>query len=256
MVAFQKDKLWVEVHNTRAEMGRAAACAIEEKIVELLGRWDEVNVIFAAAPSQNETLQALAASKKIAWDRVNAFHMDEYIGLPPFAPQTFGNFLRASIFSRVPFRSVSYIDAAAEEPELEALRYEKLLNERQIDVVVMGIGENGHVAFNDPPVADFLDKRMVKTVQLDEVCRQQQVNDGCFSSIDEVPKYAITLTVPALMSAKWVFCVVPAASKSAAVKNTLFSEISERCPATILRTKENAKLYLDADSAALIKAYV
>ena len=252
MICFAKDALAVEIYPTRTEMGTAAARDIESKIVELLDRQTQVNMIFAAAPSQNEVLDALAASTKIDWTKINAFHMDEYIGLPPSAPQSFGNFLRARIFDKVPFASVSYIDASASEPNKEAKRYQALLENTKMDIVVMGIGENGHIAFNDPPVANFNDTKLVKTVQLDEVCRQQQVNDGCFANINDVPRYAITLTIPMLISAKWVFCVVPAKSKANAVKNTLMGDISTRCPATILRKKEHAKLYLDADSAALI----
>ena len=252
MKSFQKDALQVEIYPTRQEMGVHAAQDIQNKIIQLLATQACVNIIFAAAPSQNETLAALKASDKIDWTRVNAFHMDEYIGLPPSASQAFGNFLSAHLFSHVPLRSVAYIDASASDPQAEANRYQALLEKTKIDIVVMGIGENGHIAFNDPPVADFNDTALVKTVQLDEICRQQQVHDGCFSHINEVPRYAITLTVPMLMSAKWVFCIVPATSKAVAVKNTLLSEVSERCPATILRKKEHAKLYLDVDSAAMI----
>ena len=252
MITFQKEKLCVEIYPTRAEMGKQAAKDIQDKIVELLRTQDSVSIIFAAAPSQNEVLDALTASKQIDWTKVRAFHMDEYIGLPKNAPQAFGNFLRERLFDKVPFGRVQYINASASDPEKEAERYQALLAQEKMDIVVLGIGENGHIAFNDPPVADFHDTKLVKTVQLDEICRQQQVNDGCFASINEVPMYAITLTVPMLISAKWAFCIVPAKSKATAVKNTLFSTVSERCPATILRQKEHAKLYLDTDSAEKI----
>ena len=210
-------------------------------------------MIFAAAPSQNEVLASLACDKEIPWERVHAFHMDEYIGLSADAPQGFGNFLRAHIFGIAPFASVSYIDIAAKDAEAECARYASLLSQAPIDIVVMGIGENGHIAFNDPPVADFEDEKLVKPVALDEVCRQQQVNDGCFASIDDVPKTAITLTVPALFAGDTLFCIVPAKTKACAVKNTLSGEIGEWCPATVLRRHENAMLYLDADSSALLE---
>lgn len=178
--------------------------------------------------------------------------MDEYIGLRPDAPQCFSNFLKKYIFDLKPFKSVNCINAAASTPEEECERYSELLKKYPVDIVCMGIGENGHIAFNDPHVADFNDKALVKPVSLDEVCRMQQVNDGCFASIDEVPKWALTLTVPALMNATYNFCVVPASTKANAVKRTVEGEINEECPATILRQKDNAILYCDADSSALL----
>lgn len=252
MKAFQKDKLKVEIYDTRAEMGNAAARDIKAKIAQLLAEKGEINMIFAAAPSQNEVLAALADDGQIEWNRVNAYHMDEYIGLSADAPQGFGNFLKAHIFGRAPFKSVHYIDCTASDPEKEAARYEKLLGDNPPDIVVMGIGENGHIAFNDPPVADFKDARGAKVVKLDEVCRNQQVHDGCFARLEEVPKYAITLTVPTLVSAPWLFCIVPAKTKANAVKECLTGEIGEHCPASILRLQENAVLYLDKDSASLL----
>ena len=252
MKAFEKDKLKVEIYDTRAEMGNAAARDIKAKIAQLLAEKREINLIFAAAPSQNEVLAALADDGQIEWNRVNAYHMDEYIGLSADAPQGFGNFLKAHIFGRAPFKSVHYIDCTASDPEKEAARYEKLLGDNPPDIVVMGIGENGHIAFNDPPVADFKDARGAKVVKLDEVCRNQQVHDGCFARLEEVPKYAITLTVPTLVSAPWLFCIVPAKTKANAVKECLTGEIGEHCPASILRLQENAVLYLDKDSASLL----
>lgn len=252
MKEFQKDKLKVEIYDTRAEMGNAAARDIKAKIAQLLAEKGEINMIFAAAPSQNEVLASLAEDKEIEWNRVNAYHMDEYIGLSADAPQGFGNFLKAHIFGRAPFRSVHYIDCTAADPEKEAARYETLLRDNPPDIVVMGIGENGHIAFNDPPVADFQDARGAKVVKLDEVCRNQQVHDGCFARLEEVPKYAITLTVPTLVSAPWLFCIVPAKTKANAVKECLTGEIGEHCPASILRLQENAVLYLDKDSASLL----
>ena len=233
-------------------MGEDAAKDIKDKIKELLSKKAEINMIFAAAPSQNDVLASLVADKSIEWNRVNAYHMDEYIGLDKDAPQGFGNFLKEHIFGLVPFKSVYYIDISAVDPEREADRYAMLLAENPTDIVVMGIGENGHIAFNDPPVADFNDKRLVKPVKLDEICRNQQVNDGCFKHIDDVPTHAMTLTVPALMSAPYQFCIVPAPTKAKAVYETLNGNIDEHCPASILRTKKNAVLYLDADSAKLL----
>lgn len=252
MKIIQKDKLQVQIYENRRLMGEAAACDIKAKIAELLGEKKEINIIFAAAPSQNDVLKALVEDKNIEWSRVNAYHMDEYIGLDKDAPQGFGNFLKAHIFGLVPLKSVNYIDITATDPEKEAERYGKLLDENPTDIVIMGIGENGHIAFNDPPVANFNDKKTVKAVKLDEICRQQQVNDGCFASIDKVPTHAMTLTVPTLMRAPYLFCIVPAPTKAQAVYETLNGTIDEHCPASILRTHDNAVLYLDNESSKLL----
>lgn len=252
MKSFKKDKLQVEIYENRTLMGEAAARDIKAKIAELLAEKAEINMIFAAAPSQNDVLLSLVNDKSIEWNRVNAYHMDEYIGLDKDAPQGFGNFLKDHIFGLVPFKSVNYIDITTTDPEAEAERYGKLLTANPTDIVVMGIGENGHIAFNDPPVADFNDKKVVKPVKLDEICRQQQVNDGCFASIDKVPTHAMTLTVPTLVKAPYLFCIVPAPTKAKAVYETLNGSIDEHCPASVLRIHDNAKLYLDDKSSALL----
>ena len=252
MKSFKKDLLNVNVYETRAEMGAAAASDIKACILSLLQTKETINMIFAAAPSQNEVLASLATDPEIPWSRVNAFHMDEYIGLSADAPQGFGNFLKAHIFGLADFRSVSYIDITARDAEKECERYAQLLAKYPTDIVVMGIGENGHIAFNDPPVADFSDPKAVKPVELDEICRNQQVNDGCFARLDDVPKTAITLTVPTLFAGKHLFCIVPAATKAKAVRATLCDEINEKCPATVLRRHASATLYLDSDSSALL----
>ena len=246
------DKLEVRIFDTRAEMGAAAALDIKRKFCELLAEKQQINVIFAAAPSQNEVLAALGSDGEIDWSRIHAYHMDEYIGLDADAPQGFGNFLRAHLFDHVPLASVNLIDVTAKDADAEAVRYGQLLDQNLADVVVMGIGENGHIAFNDPPVADFCDAHTVKAVKLDEICRNQQVNDGCFASIDQVPTHALTVTVPALTRAPYLFCIVPAPAKAWAVRETLTGSIDEHCPASVLRTHDNAVLYLDRDSAAML----
>lgn len=252
MKQFYADRLDVRVYENRTEMGAAAAADIKNCILQMLKTKDRLNMIFAAAPSQNEVLAALANDPQIPWNRVQAFHMDEYIGLSPNAPQGFGNFLRQHLFGHAPFAGVNYIDCAATDAQAECDRYTKLLQENPVDIVVMGIGENGHIAFNDPPVADFNDPQLVKVVELDPVCRQQQVNDGCFARLEQVPTHALTLTVPALMAAAHHFCIVPATTKAKAVKAAVRGPIGERCPATCLRNRAGAVLYLDPDSAALL----
>ena len=252
MKTLKKDLLTVNVYKTRDEMGKSAANDIKACILSLLKTKETINMIFAAAPSQNEVLYALATDKEIPWNRINAFHMDEYIGLSADAPQGFGNFLKEHIFGLADFNSVSYIDITASDAEKECKRYAELLAKYPTDIVVMGIGENGHIAFNDPPVADFNDKKAVKSVELDEICRNQQVNDGCFAKIDDVPKTAITLTVPTLFAGDHLFCIVPAKTKAKAVKATLCDDINEKCPATVLRRHKSAILYLDGDSSSLL----
>lgn len=248
---FKADKLSVNIYDTRKNMGAAAAADIAACIKELLGRKSEIYMIFAAAPSQNEMLEALIADKEIEWNRVHALHMDEYVNLPSDAPQGFGNFLRRAIFDRVPFASVNLIGTDADS-EATCRRYDALLAANKVDIVCMGIGENGHIAFNDPHVADFNDPCRIKKVDLDQKCRQQQVNDGCFASLDQVPTHALTLTIPTLYNVANIFCVVPAATKAEAVKNTVNGPVSEICPASILRTHDNAVLYTDSDSASLL----
>ena len=248
----QVDKLNVKVYQTREEMGKAAAEEAAAAIRAAIAAKGEINMIFAAAPSQNEFLAHLIADKSIDFTKINAFHMDEYIGLPADAPQGFGNFLRERLFERVPFKTVNTIDSTAADPEAECRRYAALLQAHPCDIVCMGIGENGHIAFNDPHVADFGDKAAVKVVALDETCRQQQVNDGCFAGLDDVPTHALTLTIPTLTAPEAVFCIVPAKTKANAVYAALRGGITEACPASILRRHANATLYCDADSAARV----
>lgn len=253
MKEFKKDTLNVKILPSRKEMGECAAADIRERINALLSERDEINMIFAAAPSQSDALASLVAYGDIEWNRVNAYHMDEYIGLTDeFIDQRFAKYLEDHIFALVPFKSVNLINCRAENYEAECERYSALLKQNPPDIVVMGIGENGHIAFNDPWIADFNDKQVVKIVPLDEVCRKQQVNDGCFPTVNDVPTHAMSLTCPTLVSAPYLFCIVPAATKAQAVKATINDEISESCPATILRKQDNATLYLDPDSARLL----
>jgi glucosamine-6-phosphate deaminase len=241
------DLLQIQVYENRINLGEAAAKEAANKIRELMSTQSGVRMIFAAAPSQNEFLQVLKQEQGIDWSRITAFHMDEYIGLDEHSPQRFSAFLRTRIFDQLPFGAVHLIDSNR-SAEAECERYSKLLQEAPIDIVCMGIGENGHIAFNDPPVADFQDDKMVKVVELEEACRIQQVNDGCFPSISDVPTHALTLTIPALMSGNHLFCMVPGMTKHAAVRQTLNGPIDTNCPASILRTHAECTLYVDLDS--------
>ena len=247
----QKDQLAVNIYPSRAEMGLAAALAVTEKIAELLVRQDFVNIIFAAAPSQNEFLAALLNSG-VNWSRINAFHMDEYIGLDAAAPQGFGNFLKERLFDRAAFHKVYYLNGNAADLAEECTRYAVLLKQWPADIVCLGIGENSHLAFNDPHVAEFNDPQLVKVVELDLACRQQQVNDGCFEKLVEVPVNALTLTIPALYQTRFAYGVVPGEKKAQAIYYTLTETIQENYPSSILRKHAHAILFLDAASASLI----
>jgi glucosamine-6-phosphate deaminase len=243
-------KLRVEVYATRAALGAVAAAACSRRIAEVVARLWHCRAIFAAAPSQNELLAALRADPSIRWDALEAFHMDEYHGLPQGAPQRFSQFLKNALFDHVPLREVHLMDTAGLAIGLEMRRYAALLAAEAIDVVCLGIGENGHIAFNDPPVADFRDRCLIKEVALDETCRRQQVHDGAFPELAAVPERAITLTVPALMRGEALFCVAPGPRKAQAVHDMLIGPIATSCPASILRKHPNCTLYLDAESAA------
>lgn len=252
MKTITKDLLELRVFENRDLMGEKAADDIADKICELLKEKEQINIIFAAAPSQQDMFAHLI-KKDIDWTRINAFHMDEYIGLKKDAPQGFGNFLARHIFDKVPFANVFYINGQTEDVDAECKRYSELLKKFPTDIVCLGIGENGHIAFNDPDMADFNDEKAVKPVQLDDMCRNQQVNDGCFKDISEVPKTALTLTVPTLFAGKYLFCVVPAATKANAVKEVMTTDkIDEHCPATIMRKHKNTIMYCDKDSAQLV----
>ncbi|MFQ5603017.1 MAG: glucosamine-6-phosphate deaminase [bacterium] len=249
---FILDKLKVEIHPNRAQMGKAAAEAVANRIRFLSKSKENVRMVFAAAPSQNDILAALSQTPEIDWARITAFHMDEYLGLPANVSQLFGHYLRQHIFEKVSMRNVYFINPEPTDVQAECERYSDLIGEAPIDIVCMGIGENGHIAFNDPPVANFNDTATVKVVELDKVCRQQQVNDGCFPTLADVPEQAITLTVPALMSADAVFVVVPGPTKTEAVYRTLKGPIATSCPASITRLHDDCRLFLDKDSAAKI----
>ncbi|MBQ9547577.1 MAG: glucosamine-6-phosphate deaminase [Bacteroidales bacterium] len=248
---YKVDALRVKIYGSRAAMGAAAAADVAACLRGLLAKQKEVWMIFAAAPSQNEALAALCAEEGVDWTRVHAVHMDEYVGLPADHPAGFGNFLKRGIFDRLPFASVHLI-GSQKAPEQAIADYDRLLAEHHPDLCLMGIGENGHIAFNDPHVADFDDPVRIKKVDLDLKCRTQQVHDGCFARLEEVPEYALTLTVPTLFGCPHLFCVVPAPTKAEAVRTTLQGPVSEACPASILRRHGDATLYLDPDSASLI----
>jgi glucosamine-6-phosphate deaminase len=246
-----KDNIRIRIYNDRALMGVAAATIAADTIRRLLKDQPEVNMIFAAAPSQNEFLDALS-DLSIDFGRLNGFHMDEYIGLDNHSIYTFGHYLKRRLFEKSSFKAVYYLDGSAPDPVAECRRYAGLLKQFPTDVICMGIGENNHIAFNDPPVADFNDPEIVKIVSLDADCRQQQVNDGCFPSLKDVPEQALTLTIPALLNCRYIYCMVPGERKAKAIFHTLNEVITERYPSTILRRHPAVQLFLDKDSSKMI----
>jgi len=251
---FKVDALQVFVYESRAAMGVSAYELYKQKVQQMMaGRKENIRAIYAAAHSQSDFFEALANDREIDFSRIDAFHMDEYMGLGDDAPQNFGNFLKNIIFSRQNFNTVSYVNPSAKDISAECKRYEKLLREAPLDIVSLGIGENGHIAFNDPHEARFYDPQWVRETSLDVVCRQQQVNDKEFSHLDEVPETALTLTIPALMSCQTVIGVVPDVRKAKAVFETLNGPVSEACPASILRIHSDATLFIDKDAASLLE---
>ncbi|MGH2560755.1 MAG: glucosamine-6-phosphate deaminase [Thermomicrobiales bacterium] len=242
------DRLRVRLYGDRRSMGAAAAVDMATAMRAALGRQSGVRIVFAAAPSQNEFLDALAGAPGIDWSRVTAFHMDEYAGLSPDAPQAFGRYLTERLFDCIQPGVVHLIDGS-NPAEHECARYAALLRAAPLDIVCLGIGENGHLAFNDPPFADFDDPATVRLVELHQASRRQQVNDGCFARLDDVPTHALTMTIPALLAATMLSCVVPGPAKRHAVTATVNGPITPACPASILRTHPDCTLYLDVESA-------
>lgn len=247
---WQVDTLAVRLFDDRWQLGSQAGADAAACIRDLQTRKDEINIIFASAPSQNELLDTLREAPGIDWSRINAFHMDEYVGLPADAPQNFGHFLKTRLFDFVRPKAVFYLDGNATDPAEECRRYAGLLRQYPADLVCMGIGENCHIAFNDPYQADFDDPEFVRQVALDNKSREQQVNDGCFARFADVPAGALTLTVPALLAAPVVFVVVPGPTKAAAIRHTLREPVSNAYPSTALRRHPDATLYVDRHSAA------
>ncbi len=251
-------RLAVEIHPDRSSMGRAAARAVAAYLQSTISRYGEARVIFACAPSQNELYEALIdpalCGAVVDWSRITAFHMDDYVGLTAAHPQSFRHYLQEHFLKHVSIGK--FHPLPAEEPDAAKVceRYSALLREKPIDLICLGIGENGHIAFNDPPVADFADPHLVKVVELDHECRQQQVNDGCFPTLDEVPSHAFTLTAPVFRQAKRLSIHVPGERKAAAVKATLEEPVSTACPASILRLHSEATLYVDSAAASHLSA--
>jgi len=245
--------LKVRVAGDTAEMARDAAEAATEVLREVIDSRGEANVMLATGNSQLEFLDELMRLPGIDWSRVRAFHMDEYVGLSPSHPASFQRYMRERVAARASFREFHYLTGDAPDPEAEAERYGALLRAHPLDLCCAGIGENGHLAFNDPPVAEFDDPLDVKIVALEEASRRQQVGEGHFPSIDDVPTLAMTVTIPAILRAGRVLVIVPEARKAEAVHAALYGPVSTACPASVLRRQRNATLFLDDASSASLE---
>ncbi len=248
--SFHAGSLAVEVCESAEAVGKAAAEQAAERLRALAAPNESVSVIFATGASQIATLVALAAIPDLPWDQVVGFHMDEYLGLSDQHPASFRRYLREHLTGRVRMRHLYEIDGTVEDAQAACRKYAELLRKQNPQLCLLGIGENGHLAFNDPAEADFEDPLDMKVVSLDAQCRQQQVNEGWFPSLAEVPKQALTLTIPALLRVPELILSVPGKRKARIVNRALNEAISTQCPATILRKHPHATVYLDPDSAA------
>lgn len=246
------DSLAVRIHRTPGDLARDAAASTRQYLQEVLARQDTAAMILATGNSQIQTLEALATQGGVDWQRVTMFHLDEYLGIEANHPASFRRFLRERVQTKLRPRTFHFIEGDALLPLNECERYAELLRRQRTDLCLLGIGENGHLAFNDPSVADFNDSRTVKLVKLDADCRQQQVGEGHFPNLEAVPQYAFTLTLPALCAANRMLCLVPDRRKAEAVRAALRGPISTVCPASFLRRQAQCTLLLDADSASLL----
>jgi len=250
--SFRADQLNVYIYESRPKMGAAAAAVVAGEIRGLLDARGRAVGIFASAPSQNEFLAALVEAPGIDWSRVVGFHLDEYLGMDDRAPQSFRRFLIDRLVTKVAMNKFHGLQGDAEDGTAESKRYGELLAANPADFAVLGIGENGHLAFIDPPFCDFEDPQKVKVVELDEVCRTQQVNDGAFATIDDVPHHALSLTIPSIMARPRLFAIVPGPAKRQAIRATIEGPVATTCPASILRRHPDAHLFIDRDSASLL----
>ena len=248
---FRKDHLKVEIYESPYLMANRAAAFVNDVLNRVISEKGYARIVLATGASQFSYYEELIHCN-IDWGKVHVFHLDEYLGIPENHPASFRKYLRDRILDVVKPAGVHFLKGDAPDPEKEAENYASMLKQDTIDLACIGIGENGHIAFNDPPVADFNDKKLVKLVELDEACRRQQLGEGWFQSLDEVPTRAISLTIPAIMNASVISCVVPDLRKAEAVKNSIEGPVAEATPASVLRRHPDATLFLDSNSASLL----
>jgi glucosamine-6-phosphate deaminase len=246
------DNLPVSIYPDNETMGEAAAEIAAAIIQETVAERGTANLLLATGNSQLTFLHSLREMSSLPWPAVQIFHLDEYVNLPPGHPASFPSFLRHHIIEHIPIGAFYPVPGRSSDAATACQAYELLLRAHPIDLCCLGIGENGHLAFNEPSIADFQDPDWVKVVELEEKSRHQQVGEGHFASIDQVPTHAITLTIPALRAAKKMLCIVPEKRKAQAVHDTLLGPVTTDCPASILRQTPQARLFLDRKSAAEI----
>lgn len=249
---FTVDKVHVYVYPTKQETSAAAALAAASILRNALATRGSARMIVGTGNSQDDMVTALVQAPELDWSRMEVFHMDEYVGMSDHDPASFRHWLKTHLVDIVRPDKANYLRGDAPDTAQECERYAGLLHAAPVDICFIGFGENGHIAFNDPGVADFRDPQAVKRVAMDERCRRQQVGEGHFPSLDAMPAEALTLTCPELVRAEHLICTVPDLRKAEAVKNALTGPISEACPSSLVRTHPAAAIYLDAESASLL----
>ena len=242
--------LKLEIHDNQRAAGEAAARSAAQALKQLDHVQQEIGVIFATGASQLETLYALTSMPDLPWKKVHGFHLDEYVGIADNHPASFRRYLRENLTERVPMAEFFEIDGSASDPDRVRRDYVQKLLQAAPQLCLLGIGENGHLAFNDPPEANFNDPDAMKVVTLDPACRQQQLAEGWFKKLEDVPRQALTLTIPTLFKVSKLIVSVPGRRKAQSIRRTLEEPISTACPATILRTHPDVTVYLDPESAS------
>lgn len=242
----------IQIFDSKKELGKKSESDATDKIRSAISEKDEANIILATGASQFETLANLVEKPDIDWTKVTMFHLDEYVNLPETHPASFRKYLKERFEAKVPgLKKAHYIQGDHHNPEEECKRLNKIISEKEIDVALVGIGENGHLAFNDPP-ADFETEEPYIVVELDKACRKQQMREGWFDSIDDVPKKAISMSIKQIMKSENIICSVPDRRKAEAVKNCLEGEVSNMHPASILQNHSDCTIYLDKESASML----
>jgi glucosamine-6-phosphate deaminase len=242
----------MHVFSSKPEMAQAAATKAAELLKDAIVRKGHATFVAATGTSQLEFLDALTSDPEIDWPRTTMFHLDEYVSLPETHPASFRHYLKERLINRVHPGTVHLIQGDAPDPQAECQRLNRLIASHEVDVAFVGIGENGHLAFNDPP-ADFEVKDPYIIVELDEACQRQQLGEGWFASLDEVPHRAISMSVKQIMKSQVIVCTVPDHRKAPAVRDCFAGEVTPLHPASILRQHQHADIFLDADAASLLK---
>ncbi len=242
----------VEIFDTKEELGVQSAQDATNKIKQAIQKKGTANIILATGASQFETLNNIVETTDINWSKVVMFHLDEYVGMPETHPASFRKYLKERVLKNVPdLKAVHFINGDSGDTKQECKRLNKIISEHPVDVALVGIGENGHLAFNDPP-ADFDTEEPYIVVELDEACRRQQMGEGWFDTVEDVPEQAISMSIKQILKSKRIICSVPDKRKATAVKHCLEGEVSNLHPASILQKHDNCTIYLDKDSASLL----